>query len=139
VIHRNVRPENVIVPHRGAVKLVNFDCAQVAGLTTVRARVSRRLDQRYAAPEVWQDAGAASPASDQYAAGVLLFELLTGQPPYQKIKRVFSTQGLPRTPTQVNPDLPPEVDEVLARMCAFQPAERYENMAQVIEDLAIIS
>ncbi|MBC8492613.1 MAG: protein kinase [Chloroflexi bacterium] len=140
VIHRDLRPDNVIVLRQGLVKLVNFDCARVEGddLRTIASRVGRQLDQRYVAPEVWQNAGAAGSTSDLYAAGVILFELLAGQPPYQKIKEVFVGKGLPCLPTQINPELPSDVDEVVARMCAFEPDERYGSLAEVAEDLAII-
>ena len=140
VIHRDVRPDNVIVPANAPVKLVNFDCARVEGddLQTIATRLGRQLDQHYVSPEVWRDPRAASPASDLYSAGIILFELLTGRPPYQKIREVIPARSLPRMPTEVNPDLPSAVDEVVSRMCAFQPGDRYENMTQAVEDLAII-
>lgn len=140
VIHRDVRPDNVIVPAHGPVKLVNFDCARVEGydLRTIATRLGRQLDQHYVSPEVWRDPRAASPASDLHSAGIVLFELLTGRPPYQKIREVISARGLPRMPTEVKPDLPSAVDEVISRMCAFQPEDRYKNVTQAVEDLAII-
>ena len=90
------------------------------------------------APEVWQNASSASPASDLYALGILFFELLTGQTPYQKIKEVFSEKKLPRLPSQIRPDLPADADEVVTRMCAFDPKDRYTKLDEVIEDLKII-
>ncbi|GIK43164.1 MAG: hypothetical protein BroJett011_69970 [Chloroflexota bacterium] len=140
VIHRDVRPDNIIVPYRGPVKLINFDCARLEGsdLQTIATRVGRRLDQRYVAPEVWQAPAAVSPAADQYGLGAVLFELLTGQPPYQRIRELFAAGGLPHRPTAVNPALLSEVDEVIARMCAFNPAARYGRLEEALEDLAII-
>ena len=140
VIHRDIRPDNIIVPRQGPVKLVNFDCARVEGgnLSTIASQVGRQLDQRYVAPEVWWNANAVSTASDLYAAGTLLFELLTGQPPCQKIKEVFDAKGLPCWPTQINPDLPSDVDDIVARMCAFRPEKRYASLTKAIEDLTII-
>jgi serine/threonine protein kinase len=140
VIHRDVRPDNVIVPAQGPVKLVNFDCARVEGddLQTIATRLGRQLDQRYVAPEVWLDPRAASPASDLYSAGIILFELLTGRPPYEKIREVIAASGLPSMPTQVDPDLSSDVDEVVSCMCAFRPQDRYGNLTQAVEDLVII-
>lgn len=140
VIHRDLRPENIIVPDAGPVKIVNFDCARVEddNLQTIATRVGRQLDERYVAPEVWQNAHTASPASDLYALGMLFFELLTGQTPYQNIKEVFAVKGLPRLPSQIDSTLPADADDVVARMCAFAPRERYQNIEEVIEDLKII-
>lgn len=140
VIHRDIRPENVIVPDTGPVKIVNFDCARVEddNLQTIATRIGRQLDERYVAPEVWQNASAASPASDLYALGILFFELLTGQTPYQKVKEVFAEKTLLRLPSQIRPDLPADVDEVVTRMCAFAPKARYMKLEEVIEDLKII-
>lgn len=122
------------------MKLVNFDCARIEGvdLETISSWVGRQLDQRYVAPEVWGDCGAASPASDQYAAGVILFELLTGRTPYEKLREVVAAGGLPRRPTQVNPHLFPKVDKVIACMCAFEPKKRYRNLGRVVQALATI-
>jgi hypothetical protein len=137
VIHRDLHPDNIIVPRQGPLKLVNFDCARVEGgdMDTIATRLGRQLDQRYVAPEVWLHAGAASPASDLYALGTIFYELLTGQPPYQRIKEVFTAGGLAHLPTEANPHLPPEVDPVFTRMCAFYPEERYPGLEEAIADL----
>lgn len=140
IIHRDVKPDNIIIPDSGPVKLVNFDCARVEGnnLQTIATRIGRQLDERYIAPEVWQNPGAASSASDMYALGIILIELLTGQLPYQKIKDVFIAQGLPQLPTHIQSDLPAEVDEIITQMCAFEPEARYTTLEEALEDLHII-
>jgi len=140
VIHRDVRPDNVIVPAQEPVKLVNFDCARVEGgnLRTIASRLGRQWDERYVAPEVWLDPRAASPVSDLYSVGIMLFELLTGKTPYEEIGEVTTAGRLPKMPTQFKPDLPSDVDEVISCMCAVQPQDRYGSLAQVAEDLAII-
>jgi serine/threonine protein kinase len=141
VIHRDVRPDNVIVPHQGAVKLVNFDCARIEGdddLQTISSQLGRHFDQRYVAPEVWVKPRDASRASDQYALGIIVFELLAGQPPYNRIQEVFEDKKLPQRPTELNPGLPSDVDEVVGRMCAFKPTERYKTLGEALEDIAII-
>lgn len=138
VIHRDIRPENIIVPYLQPVKLVNFDCSRVVDMETLRSRVGRHLDERYLAPEVVRDPSAASPASDLYTVGIIFFELLTGQLPYKKIQEVVAANGLPKLPTQIKSDLSPDVDEVVNRMCAFSPEDRYTNLIEVVEYLRII-
>lgn len=141
VIHRDVRPANVMIEHGDKVKLINFDCARIEGgdLPTIASRVGRRLDERYVAPEVWQDPTRASRASDIYATGILLFELLTGKTPYSKIREVFTRHGLPQKPTDVKSNLPKDVDELIGAMCAFDPTERLANLDQVIVFLDLLN
>lgn len=140
VIHRDVRPENIIIPTAGPVKLVNFDCARIddADMPTIASRVGRQLDERYVAPEIWADPSYASITSDLYAAGIIFYEVLTGQTPYQHIREVFAAKGLPKKPTQIDGSLSPDTDEVIGRMCAFKIKDRYSSLQEVIDDLAII-
>lgn len=134
VIHRDLRPDNIIVPHTEPVKLVNFDCARMEGsnIKTIATRIGRHLDERYIAPEVWRNPSAASPASDIYAAGIILFELLTGEVPYQRISDLFANEGLPDSPTKVNSQLLPDVDEMVSLMCAFEPKKRIKTIDEVL-------
>jgi hypothetical protein len=137
VIHRDIRLNNIIVPREGPIRLVNFDCARIEGnhMRTIADQINLQLDERYLAPEVWHNAPGASPASDIYSLGIVFFELLIGQPPYQEIQEVLVAKGLPRLPRQIDPNLPTGVDEIIARMCAFRPDNRYANLTEVIEDL----
>jgi len=137
VIHRDLRPNNIVVSSQGEVKLVNFDCARVEGSNmTISHRVRQYLDEHYTAPEVLMSAGAVSRASDLYAAGIILFELLTGKIPYQHIKEATAARGLPVRPTQINPHLPAKVDAVVGRMCAYRSENRYSSAEEVLKDLA---
>lgn len=140
VIHRDIRPENIVVSRDGPVKLVNFDFARVVGsnIRTIAAEIGRSLDQRYVAPEVFADPANTSPASDQFSLGIVLYELLTGKLPYQRIEAFADAKGLPRPPSEDNAALPVEVDEIVARMCALRPTQRYSDFSEVIEYLAII-
>ncbi len=143
VIHRDVRPENIIVSEDAniPVKLVNFDCARIedGDLPTIATRIGKELDQRYVAPEVWEDASAASRASDIYAVGVLLFVLLTGRHPYNKVRECFASRGLPQLPSQLDHALPKEIDDVVTTMCAMHPADRYATMEEALVDMEILS
>lgn len=130
VIHRDLRPENVIVSRKVSVKLINFDCARVEAenLPTIASRIGQQLDERYVAPEVWHDASSASRASDLYSFGILLYQLFVGKLPYEKITEIFPTQGLTQTPSQVNPQLPFAFDELIACLCAFNPTARTKTL-----------
>lgn len=141
VIHRDVRPDNVMIQRGDKVKLINFDCARIEGgnLPTIASRVGRRLDERYVAPEVWQNPANASRAADIYATGILLCELLTGKPPYSKIRDVFANQGLSQKPSDLSPALSKDAAELIEAMCVFDPAKRLADLEQVIVFLELLS
>ena len=96
VVHRDIRPDNIIVRNDGTAKVVNFDCARVEGddMQTIATRVGRQLDERYIAPEMWQNAAGASPTSDIYAVGALFFELVTGKPACDRIKEILDRKSV---------------------------------------------
>jgi serine/threonine protein kinase len=105
------------------------------GLQTIAPYVKGRLDKRYAAPEIWEDPTKVSPKSDQYGLGAVLFELLTGEPPCQDKLEIVKANGLPRVPTQVDDRLDAAFDDVLVRMCAFEPQDRYPDLQAVVDVL----
>src|SRR5438128_4038036 len=92
--------------------------------------------EHYTDPEVLMSAGAFSRSSDLYAAGIILFELLTGRIPYQHIKEATAARGLPVRPTEIDPHLPAKVDAVVGRMCAYRSENRYSSAEEVLKDLA---
>jgi tRNA A-37 threonylcarbamoyl transferase component Bud32 len=140
VVHRDVRPDNIIVPVNGPIKLVNFDFARIESVNfqTIATQIGRAFDQRYVAPEVFHDVTKTSSSSDQYSLGIVLYELLAGRMPYQRLQEVVEAKGLPAPPSKYNPSLSQDADQIVLRMCALKPAQRYLSMAEVIEDLTII-
>ena len=139
IVHRDIRPENVITPKNGPLKLVNFDCAhfEEGNLRTIATRVGKHLDERYVAPEVWDNPGSAIPASDVYALGVVLFEMLVGKAPYQNIREAYEKKSLPSLPTGVISSLPKEVDEIVSGMCAFNASDR-TSVADLIDLVSVL-
>jgi serine/threonine-protein kinase len=151
VIHRDIRPRNIVLAPGGVVKLVNFDLALIRDHPEVGdpKGLARRLDRRYAAPEVIADPATASERSDIYSLGIVFHELMTGERPYEdggdfvgcrvqpvdrrrvaEAIRAAGGAGLPRSPE--------DAASVVERMCRCDPKERYASMAEVKEDLAII-
>jgi len=138
VIHRDLRPDNIIVCPDGGIRLVNFDCARVpaalAGvgrLGTIATRLGRRLEEKYAAPEVWMDPASASCSSDIYSLGIIFHELLTGQTPYRNLLEVFNARQVPGAIRQFRPDLGEEAESLFQSMCAFDPASRAEDLSEI--------
>ncbi|MCW5802573.1 MAG: serine/threonine-protein kinase PknK, partial [Deltaproteobacteria bacterium] len=132
VIHRDVKPSNAIVVD-GQVKLLDF------GLALERSRQAEDLAREtrvvgtaaYLAPE-YLDHLEVSPQMDVYALGVLGFELVTGAPPFggtlHVLGRLHKQRAIPRAST-INAEVPHDVDDLIARMLAHDPAERPTALA----------
>ncbi len=82
VVHRDVKPANILLDRQGEVRLTDFGIAKILGYDeTVTLTQQNLLSAPYAAPEVWE--GAPNPQSDLYAFGAVVFEMLAGRPPFQ--------------------------------------------------------
>lgn len=138
VIHRDVKPANIIISTDGHPVLADFGIAKVAdrpGLTMTGATIGTPT---YMSPEQC-DAQALTGASDQYSLGVTAYEMLAGKPPfdapsYMGILMKHMTEP-PRPLREVVPHCPPDVAEVVERMLSKQPEQRFADLEQVVEAL----
>jgi serine/threonine protein kinase len=150
VIHRDVRPRNIVVAPNGVVKLGNFDLAFIpnAPNLSIANSVHGHFDRRYVAPAVWENPRDVVPASDVYSLGLVFYQLITGQAPRHDVEAVLAGNGpaidhellvaeLGRggSPNFMND--PVGAAEIIGRMCAPQRSDRYATLAEVMEDLAI--
>jgi len=146
VIHRDVRPMNIVVARSGVVKLVNFDLALIKGYPEVGdpKGLALRVDRRYSAPEVLANPGSATEASDIYSLGIVFHELMTGIAPdgAADSRVALDTEHVAKAIEAAGPSgfdkSPADVASVIARMCHPEPGERYQRMEEVKDDLAII-
>jgi eukaryotic-like serine/threonine-protein kinase len=140
VVHRDLKPENILIEHDGTVKLVDFGIALLKG---ARRLTFRRLSTGFGTPDymapeqVQGDRGDAR--TDIYAVGVMLYEMVTGEVPYQgdsplavMAQRVTTDAPLLRSK---RPELPPALEAVVWRALRREPAERYASMADLGHDL----
>ena len=133
IIHRDVKPSNILFDQKGRPILTDFGIAKIletdeATLTGTGMGVGT---PEYMAPEQWQ--GKTSAATDQYALGVVLYELITGKKPYSAdtpaaIAILQATEPLPR-PSAMVPKIPDIVEKVLYKALARDPRDRYQSMA----------
>jgi serine/threonine-protein kinase len=140
VVHRDLKPENVLIEPDGTVKLVDFGIALLQG---ARRLTFRRLTSGFGTPDYMapeQVQGERGDArTDVYAVGVMLYEMLTGEVPYQgdsplavMSQRVTTDAPLLRRKREA---LPPQLEAVVWRALRRDPAERYASMAQLRHDL----
>lgn len=129
IIHRDIKPENLLLGNDGELRLLDFGLAYCPGLSRDEAH-SLPGTPSFIAPEAF--AGAApDPQQDIYAAGVTLYQLLTGHYPYGEIE-AFQTPrfGIPAPASRYRPDLPGWLDEMLSKAVAASPEARFETAEQ---------
>jgi serine/threonine protein kinase len=145
IIHQDVKPSNFLIRSREKTQsvpdilLADFG---IAKLTTTASSTSQSIRGTpvYMAPEQWQ--GNPVPASDQYALGIMAYELLTGRPPFLGVPGTVMFQHLtsaPTPPSVLNPLLSEEVDNVVLQALAKEPGARFPSalaFADALEDAA---
>jgi eukaryotic-like serine/threonine-protein kinase len=138
VVHRDVKPENVLIGPDGAPKVADFGIARAVAETSHTQTGTLIGSVHYMAPELI-DGQEATPASDQYAAGVLLFELLTGRKPLTADTPM--AVAVRHTRERIPPagdfasDVPRAVDRVIARATEPDPSRRFPDMLTMAKAL----
>ncbi len=138
-VHRDVKPENVLVASEdGTVKVTDFGIARILSATPITESGVVLGSVHYLAPEVVLGADA-TPASDQYAVGLMLFELLTGQRPLPAdgaaaVAIRHAREPVPSPSGFVN-GIAPRLDAVVARSTALQPGRRYPDLGAFVAAL----
>jgi serine/threonine protein kinase len=136
VIHRDVKPTNVMVGRDGRVTLTDFGLALDVEQGTLGETFG---SARYIAPEQARRSAGAVPQSDLYSMGIILFEMLTGSVPFDDPSpTTVALQHVtvePPAPTDVNPDLEPAVDRILLKALRKSPQERYQTGRELVDDL----
>ncbi len=142
IIHRDVKPENVIVRRDGEVKVADFGLARAITNQTTTSQTGVLLGTvSYLSPEQ-VERGTADQRSDVYAAGLVLFEMLTGRkavtgdtPIQIAYKHVHG--GVP-SPSSVVTAVPADLDDLVARATAVEPDDRFESVADFITTLRAV-
>jgi tRNA A-37 threonylcarbamoyl transferase component Bud32 len=139
VVHRDVKPANMLVDRAGRVKLADFGVARLSSGNQDRTMPGTMVGTpNYMSPEqiLGQPVGS---RTDIFAAGVVLYQFLTGRQPFEGggmfIVQRRILQEEPTPPSQVFAGLPPVLDGIVSRALAKQPQDRYETAAAFAQDL----
>jgi serine/threonine-protein kinase len=127
IVHRDIKPQNVIVDPAGRVRVLDFGIAR-AGASEITQTGSVMGTAQYLSPEQAQGLDVA-PSSDLYSTGVVLYEMLTGRVPFDGDSAVAvalkQVSEQPAPPSSLNPAVPPALDAVVLRALAKDPANRF--------------
>lgn len=131
VVHRDIKPENVLLASDGSPKVADFGIAHAATATRRTATGTLFGSVHYLAPELIQGREA-TPATDQYAVGVLAFELLTGRKPLPAetpaaVLTRHAREPIP-SPSEFAPGIPAALDLAIRRGTALDPADRFSGI-----------
>ena len=141
VIHRDIKPHNVIVDAEGVVKVTDFGIAR-AGASQMTEEGAIIGTAQYLSPE--QARGApVDQTSDLYSTGIVLYELLTGEVPFTGDSPVEIAMKhlaeVPPVPSSLRPEIPEDLDLVVVRALAKEPADRYQSAAAMDADLETVA
>jgi eukaryotic-like serine/threonine-protein kinase len=140
VVHRDLKPENIMVDGDDHIKIIDFGIAAVAGSRRLTfGKLSQVMGSPdYISPEqVKNQRGDAR--SDLYAVGVMLYEMLIGEPPFHSANPFAAMNArlleAPRPPSEIDPDIPPNLSTAVIRALERDPKQRYSSAQDFAWDL----
>jgi serine/threonine protein kinase len=138
LVHRDVKPANILLDKHCGAKIADFGIASSRAAERLTATGAAIGSPHYISPEQ-VSAAEVTPRSDVYSFGIVLFELLTGQKPFDADNvtaiAISHVDKEPPVPSSINPDLSPAVDAIVLRCLAKDPAERYANGDELADAL----
>jgi serine/threonine protein kinase/DNA-binding NarL/FixJ family response regulator len=138
VVHRDIKPENMMITPAGQVKVTDFGLSLVQGEVRLTREDTIVGSVLYLAPEVIEG-GEAGVRADLYALGAVFYELLTGQPPFAgdnfaaMFAQIINKPIIP--PRALNPTIPEVVEQIVLKLLAKNPNERYASAGEVLAAL----
>ena len=143
VIHRDIKPQNIVITESGKLKLADFGIARAANnTTTVNSKNNMAVGSaHYLSPEQARG-GYTDHRSDIYSLGVVMYEMFCGKLPFDAEESVsVLMQHLheePVPPCEVNPNLPEGIEAIILKAMKKEQRLRYESAAQILEDLVLV-
>jgi eukaryotic-like serine/threonine-protein kinase len=136
IIHRDIKPQNILIDHSGVVKITDFGIAMALSATAITQTNSVLGSVHYLSPEQARG-GMATGKSDIYSLGIVMFELLTGRLPFSGESAVSIAlkhlQSETPSPSRWNSNIPQSVENIVLKATSKDPFQRYENVEEMRE------
>jgi len=138
ILHRDMKPENILITREGIAKLMDFGLAKMLGQPSITQEGIIVGTVAYVAPEIALGKGA-DPRSDLYSFGAVLYEMVTGNAPFpgeDSVKTIFGhIHDYPVSPNKLNPKVPHAFAECIMKLLEKEPGKRHQNAADLLEVL----
>ena len=139
VIHRDIKPQNLFVAADRRLKVMDFGIAKVIGASSLSLTGVRIGTPRYMSPEQIEGGHAVGPLADLYALGGVMYEAITGTPPFQDddLMPLLLNQmaEMPEPPRYRHPGIPPEVEDIVMKLLRKDPVERFGSARELRAEL----